>query len=112
MGKYLTDSAGTGEKIIRNFSDFLYNCTTSEPLSENLLYRFNWQFNDQHGYISIVFDKTSSKIANSSLIDTDNDSSHKFGRPLGLYNDQTLYSVFQKLMESQGIYIDGIFSDN
>ncbi|MBM7868482.1 hypothetical protein GTO89_16645 [Heliobacterium gestii] len=112
MGKYLTGSAKTGEKIMENFSDFSYDFIEIDTSSKNPLYRFSWRFNSQHGYVSIRIKEASNKISNGSLIDTDRASSHKFDRPLGLYNDQTLFIVFKKMMKSLNIDVMEVYDDN
>ena len=81
---WLNGSAKTGEKIIKNSSSFSSQHVGTEELGEKVLYRFTWNFDGQHGYISIMVRKEDNKISNSSLIGTDSSSSHKFDRPLGL----------------------------
>lgn len=112
MGKYLIGSAKTGEKIMKNISDFSYEFKEIDTSSKNLIYRFSWCFNSQYGYVSIEFEEESKNISNGSLIDTDSASSHKFDRALGIYNDQTLFNVFQMMMNSQNINIIGVYNDN
>lgn len=110
MGKFLNGSCGTGKKILQNFDSFSYNFKNHEQLSDSsVLYRFTWTFNSQHGYIFIQIKEN--KISNSSLIDCDKDSPHKFGRPLGLYNDESLGLLFVKMMEqSCKIVVTGFYS--
>lgn len=110
MGKYLTGSAKTGAKIIKNIGLFKYTYTGNEAMSNSMLYRFNWRFDTtQFGHISI--EVKGNKMSNSSLIDTDSQSPHKFDRPLGLYNDSSLVQVFADMMSSVGISITGIYSE-
>lgn len=108
MEKYLTGSARTGEKIMENISDFSYELKEIDTSLKNPLYRFKWHFNSQYGYVSIIFKEKSKNISNGSLIDTDSASRHKFDRPLGLYNDQTLFNVFQMMMRAQSINVIGV----
>ena len=93
MEKYLNGSAETGRKIIQNWSDFKV-----EFIGDNdEVYKFTWEFYNQYGYINIRFKK--GKILESSLIDTDNNSPNGFDRPLGLYNDPSLYHVFERCLK-------------
>ena len=110
MEKYLTGSAETGNKIIDNFTNFIYTPKKIDTSSENKVYFFNWHFNNQYGYVSIRLEKESNKIADSSLIDTDNKSEHKFDRPLGLYNDPSLYKIFKKMMSTHNITVKDVYS--
>ncbi|HBL07405.1 MAG TPA: hypothetical protein DDZ33_10890 [Clostridium sp.] len=105
MSKWLTGSAKTGEKIIKNQSIFSSNFIKLD----NDLYIFEWEFDGQHGYASIRI--KNGKISSSSLLDTNSNSSHKFSRPLGLYNDSTLLDVFKGMMHSIGISVTGVFSE-
>lgn len=105
MSKWLTGSSKTGEKIIRNHKIFQSNFIKSD----GDLYTFEWQFDEQHGYASIRI--KNGKISSSSLLDTDSNSSHKFSRPLGLYNDSTLLDVFEGMMHSIGIFVTGVYSE-
>lgn len=101
MPKRLSGSAGTGKKIIQNWDLFKYTYTGSEPLSKDkILYKFDWSFdNYQSENISIEVrpDKT---IDESSLINCQQNP-REFLRPLGAYNDKTLYDVFSKMLDSQ-----------
>ncbi|MBE6099314.1 MAG: hypothetical protein E7197_04600 [Anaerovibrio sp.] len=100
MRKYLNGSAGTGEKIIKHFTFFKYDFVGKESDRENkTIYRFKWHFYDyQHGYINIIVQNNSYCIDEGSTMGTDDDSPKKFDRPLGLYNDKTLESVYRKMM--------------
>ena len=110
MGKFLNGSNGTGEKILQNFDSFSYSFKEHEQSSDgSILYRFTWAFNSQHGHISIRIKEN--KISNSSLIACDGNSPHQFGRPLGLYNDESLGKLFVEMMkQSCGIVITGFYS--
>lgn len=105
MSKWLTGSAKTGEKIIKNNSIFHTNFIKSD----NDLFIFSWEFDGQHGYANIRI--KDGKISSSSLLDTKSDSPHKFSRSLGLYNDSTLLEVFKRMMNSLGISVTGVYSE-
>ena len=105
MGKYLNGSAGTGDKIAKNLSLFTYNLTESSAD----FYRFRWSFGGQFGQIAITV--KDGKMSNSSLIDTDDSSPHKFDRPLGIYNDTTLVPVFTSMLNSVGVHVTGIYAE-
>lgn len=110
MGKYLNGSAKTGEKIMKNQDLFTYKLTGSDNVSGAVIYHFSWRFDGQQfGHIGI--EVKNHKISNSSLIDTDNQSPHGFGRPLGLYNDPSLEQVFSTMMSSIGIQTTGVYSE-
>lgn len=110
MSKWLSGSAKTGDKILKNMTLFKYTYKGIEQsLEDEKIYRFDWNFGNQNGYISIVY--YNGKISNASLIDTCNNSKNAFDRPLGLYNDNTLYGLFQILMLSINIKIDGVYSE-
>lgn len=102
MRKYLNGSAGTGDKINRNYAIFKYEFIGKESAGENkTFYRFEWSFdNYQHGYINIIVQNNSYCIDEGSTMGTDDDSPKKFDRPLGLYNDKTLESVYRKMLSS------------
>lgn len=111
MGKYLNSSANTGTKISSNMESFTYSYEKNEPNEDgSILYRFTWKFNEQHGYASITV--KDNEISNSSLIDTDSQSPHPFDRPLGLYNDPSLKSIFTDMMNSVDIDITGVYAKN
>ena len=110
MGKYLNGSSGTGTKISKNLGLFTYLPAGTQQLSDNSdLYKFDWNFDGQFGYASITVKEN--KISNSSLINTDAKSAHQFDRPLGLYNDPSLESIFRDMMASINIKINGIYSE-
>lgn len=110
MGKYLNGSSKTGTKISKNSSLFTYFPKGTEQLSnDSVLYKFEWNFDGQFGYANIAV--KGNKISNSSLINTDAKSTHQFDRPLGLYNDPSLESIFRDMMASINIKIDGIYAD-
>ncbi|MBW9154833.1 hypothetical protein [Clostridium estertheticum] len=105
MSKWLTSSAKTGEKIINNQSIFSSNFIKAD----NDLYKFEWEFDGQHGYANIII--KDAKVSSSSLLNTNSNSTHKFSRPLGLYNDNTLLDVFKRMMYSIGISVTGVYSE-
>lgn len=105
MSKWLTGSSKTGEKIIKNQNIFQSNFIKSDGDS----YTFEWKFGGQYGCANITV--KNGKISTSSLIDTDSNSSYKFGRPLGLYNDSSLLEVFKGMMQSIGVYVTGVYSE-
>lgn len=110
MNKYLIGSAQTGKKIIDNFESFIFTNEGKTPQhNDSMLYSFKWKFNNQFGYASIVVNNH--KISNSSLIDTDSKSPHRFARPLGLYNDNSLKDVFARMLNDVGVTTIGIYSD-
>ena len=61
---YLTDSAQTGAKIMKNIEKFDFNFLEVKQLSDSTLYCFKWRFDKQHGFISIPV--KDGKISNSS----------------------------------------------
>ena len=111
MGKYLSGSAETGTKILSNSTSFTYSYEKNEPNTDgSILYHFTWSFNEQHGYANISV--KDDKISNSSLIYTNPKSPHPFDRPLGLYNDSSLKSIFTDMMNSIDIDITGVYAEN
>lgn len=111
MEKWLTGATETGERILQNISLFRYSFESKEKSTgrrENI-YKFNWSYGDQNGYISIMH--KNGRISNSSSIDTSKKSKHKFEKPLGLYNDSSLFRVFQMMLNSIDIEVEGIYSD-
>lgn len=108
---YLSGSEGTGKKISTNREHFSFDFKESETENEKTLYRFYWTFDKQHGYMSITVRNSDNKLANSSLIGTDIDSPYKFGRPLGLYNDASLLTVFYAVLRSINVFPAGEYAD-
>lgn len=110
LGKYLNDSAETGTKISKNIHLFSYSFKEKEPFSDgSSLYRFTWNYDGQTGYVNIVV--KDGKISNSSLINTAPNSSHRFGRPLGLYNDRSLEPIFQQMLTSINVDTNGVYTE-
>ena len=110
MRKYLVDSINTGNMIMNNLSLFSYDFRGLETLGESILYQFDWKYDDQKGYANIIFKENINKISDSSVLSTNTDSLHPFGRPLGLYNDGTLEAIFSIMMKNQGSAINGIYN--
>lgn len=110
MSKWLSGSAKTGDKILKNKTLFKYTYKGIEQgLDNEKRYKFDWNLGDQNGYINIKYND--GKISNGSLISTYESSKHPFDRPLGLYNDSTLLGLFQMVMTSVNIKIDGIYNE-
>lgn len=103
MPKRLTGSAGTGKKIMQNQNLFNYTYNGSEKLSEGkTLYKFDWSFdNYQSGNISIEL-RPDGIIDESSLINC-HQNRREFLRPLGAYNNDSLYDIFRIMLDSQNI---------
>lgn len=108
---FLSGSAGTGRKISTNNEYFCYDYKEKETVNGMILYRFTWSFDKQHGHMSITIRISDNKLSNSSLIDTDIDSPYKFDRPLGLYNDETLLTVFFAVLRSINITPAGVYAE-
>lgn len=109
MGKYLNGSAKTGKKILDNWNLFSFAQIKQEVETTSVLYRFEWNFDGQKGYISIRM--KDNRISNSSLIDTNTTTSHPFSRPLGLYNDSSLEQVFIKMLASISVQASGVYAE-
>ena len=112
MGKYLNGSAQTGSKIIKNWSLFSFSLISQDNEESKSIYRLMWNFDGQTGTINICVRTSDNKMSSSSLIDTDNKSSHRFSRPLGLYNDSSLEPVFSQMLSSIKVAANGIYSDS
>ena len=109
MGKYLNGSSKTGKKIIDNIKLFSYIKTEYENSDDSELYKFEWNFDGQEGYINIIVKE--GRISNSSLMNTNNNTSRSFSRPLGLYNDSSLETIFTNMLESVGVIVSGVYVD-
>lgn len=83
----------------------------SETEKGKTYHHFNWTFDKQYGYITIIIRKSDNKMSNSSLIDTEKDSPYKFARPLGLYNDGTLLPVFYAALRTISITPAGEYAE-
>lgn len=101
MSKRLTGSVGTGNKILKNQDLYSYYYKGSEKLSDGTMYKFEWMFGNQLGYVNIIVD-SDGKIDSSSLIDC-TQGKREFLRPLGAYNDSSLYKVFEMMLENSEI---------
>lgn len=110
----LTGSAGTGKMIMENLERFHFELIEKGKYGEDkefIFYGFSWSFDQQYGTISIRLRVTDNFISSSSLIMTDSKSPNCFKRPLGLYNDNTLFDVFKLMMGKYGIEVKGFFND-
>lgn len=96
MAVRLDSGAGTGDKIRKNYKQFLVKY--DEKINDS--YFFSWKFNKQSGYITVVI--KDGMIDESSQIGTDHNSYPRFQRPLGLYNDPTLRWLFEYLSKRVG----------
>lgn len=98
MSKTLTGSAGTGKKILQNRSQFHFNYQGVEKATGKDFYTFNWSFGNQFG-TAVIELVDSEYIGQSSTLNC-----CEFLRPLGAYNDNTLYEVFGIMLHSQNIH--------
>lgn len=111
---FLDGATNTGKDILENPD--LFSCEYTGKIVKNgsVMYKFQWTFsNQQKGYISILV--KDDKIDISSMIGVDGDSLKidGFGRPLGLYNDSSLYELFRELLQSHcNVTVSGTCSDN
>ncbi len=101
MPKRLSGSAGTGKKIMQNLNQFSFNYRNSENIAEKVFYTFDWSFGNQSG--SAVIKLTDSGYIDQSSTLNCNKNCYDFSRPLGAYNDDTLYDVFGMMLRSQNI---------
>lgn len=105
----LSGSSETGKVILNNWNLFKFKLIEEDKSEDIYFYKFNWSFNNQRGYITIRYDRRNNKIANSAIIDTDDVSSSKFSRPLGLYNDKTLFDVYKRMLAKLDCKVEGIY---
>ena len=108
---WLNGSSGTGDKIIKYHSHFSCSYSSKDHMNGKTFYHFNWRFDSQHGSMGIEVRDNDGKMSNGSLIDTDDKSPHPFGRPLGLYNDRSLQSVFENALNSIGVQVNGVYAE-
>lgn len=102
MAKRLSGSANTGKKITQNQNLFKYTYNGSEQYGNNMLHKFDWSFdNYQSGNISIEL-RPDGTIDESSQINC-RQNPREFSRPLGAYNDHSLYDVFRMMLDTQNI---------
>lgn len=114
MVNFLDGSANTGKDIMDNLDLFSCEYTTNEALDDGtVIYKFQWIFNiHQKGYISIIV--KDNKMSDSSLIGVDSDSIKidEFARPLGLYNDPSLYEPFCDILQRYcNVTVSGRYSN-
>lgn len=97
MAKRLSGSAGTGKKIMQNLDLFDFDIQSPENVTDKDFYAFTWTFGNQSG--TAVINLTDDGFINqSSTLNC-----HNFQRPLGAYNDNTLYDVFGMMLEDKNI---------
>lgn len=97
MPKRLNGCVNTGEKIMDNPSEFTYNYENKENVNDKTFYNFNWTFNKQSGTATILLTADGHIDQSSTLMCND------FDRPLGLYNDESLYGVFGMMLDNKEI---------
>lgn len=110
-GGYLSGSAGTGDKILKNSVHWTCTFDRQELVGDGILYRFHWAFDKQYGHMSVIVRNKDGRMSNGSTIDTENGSAHKFDRPLGLYNDGSMRTVFEDALQSIGVVNDGVYAE-
>lgn len=99
-GKSLSGSAGTGQKIIKNWGDFKFKLKEAEvDKAQKKFFSFDVSFNNQSGYFNITVEN--GIIFGGSTMDMD------FPRPLSANNDTTnyndgLYEVAKKIILASG----------
>lgn len=99
MGKKLSGSYGTGEKIIRNFELFHYKLrkqTRKVESNGQTPYMFDVDFEKQSGHFCIWLNKEN-KIDENSTLDMG------FEKSLPLYNDPTLEDLAKIMLKSNSI---------
>ena len=101
MPKRLNGSANTGKKIMNNLDAFSYSYIGPDNSTSTTNYRFKWSFGSQSGTAVISLTKDN-HIDQSSTLNCDQNR-YDFLRPLGAYNDQTLYDVFAMTLDNAGI---------
>lgn len=101
MPKRLNGSANTGKKIMNNLDAFSYSYIGPDNSASTTNYRFKWSFGSQSGTAVISLTKDN-HIDQSSTLNCDQNR-YDFLRPLGAYNDQTLYDVFAMMLDNAGI---------
>ena len=101
MPKRLNGSANTGKKIMNNLDAFSYSYIGPDNSTSTTNYRFKWSFGSQSGTAVISLTKDN-HIDQSSTLNCDQNR-YDFLRPLGAYNDQTLYYVFAMMLDNAGI---------
>lgn len=101
MPKRLNGSANTGKKIMNNLEIFSYSYIGPDNSTGTTNYSFKWSFGNQSGTAVISLTKDN-RIDPSSTLNCDQNR-YSFLRPLGAYNDRTLYDVFAMMLDSAGI---------
>ena len=108
MPKRLNGSANTGKKIMNNLDAFSYSYIGPDNSTSTTNYRFKWSFGSQSGTAVISLTKDN-HIDQSSTLNCDQNR-YDFLRPLGAYNDQTLYDVFAMMLDNAVRYRAQIIS--
>ena len=108
MPKRLNGSANTGKKIMHNLDTFSYSYIGPDNSTSTTNYRFEWSFGSQRGtaVISLTEDN---RIDQLSTLNCDQNR-YDFLRPLGAYNDPTLYDVFAMMLDNAVRYRAQIIS--
>ena len=101
MPKRLNGSANTGKKIMNNLEIFSYSYIGPDNSTGTTNYSFKWSFGNQSGTAVISLTKDNRIDPSSTLNCVQN--RYSFLRPLGVYNDRTLYDVFAMMLDNAGI---------
>lgn len=101
MSKRLNGSAGTGKKILQNLNQFHFNYQSCEIENNKKFYTFTWSFGDQAGFAVIQLTDLGYIDQSSTL--SCNKNCYSFLRPLGVYNDKTLYKVFEMMLQKYNL---------
>ena len=101
MPKRLNGSADTGKKIMDNWDNFSYSYRGSDNTTNEICYNFDWSFGNQSG-TAVIFLTKNKCIDQASTLNC-NEKTHGFSRPLGAYNDSSLYDVFARMLDDAGI---------
>ena len=108
MPKRLNGSANTGKKIMHNLDTFSYSYIGPDNSTSTTNYRYECTFGSQSGTAVISLTKDN-HIGQSSTLNCDQNR-YDFLRPLGAYNDPTLYDVFAMMLDNAVRYRAQIIS--
>lgn len=86
---------------MNNPDTFNYSYIGSDNSTGTTNYSFKWSFGSQSGTAVISLTKDN-RIDPSSTLNCDQNR-YGFLRPLGVYNDPTLYDVFAMMLDNAGI---------
>lgn len=89
------------QKIMNNLEIFSYSYIGPDNSTGTTNYSFKWSFGNQSGTAVISLTKDN-RIDPSSTLNCDQNR-YSFLRPLGAYNDRTLYDVFAMMLDNAGI---------